>query len=506
MSISRRSATALFASHAGAVLLGGALPAAAPAQTPAQTRDNGLVLGLSLEPTSLDPTSSPSASIGEVVHYNVFEGLTRIEENGTVAPMLAQSWSSSADGKTYTFKLLQGVRFHDDALLDAGVVRFSFERARAPQSNNKAQRSLFNNMAHIATPDAHTVVIGLQNPDSNFLFRLGENTAVILHPTSAAQASSHPIGTGPYRFEQWNKGHSITLRKFAGYRQAKQVLMEYVTFRFINSPAEQATAVLAGEIDILFNIATQNVKPFQNNNRYQIVIGSSNGKGMLALNHRRKPLNDVRVRRAITHAIDRQAFIQRMLDGRGKVIGSHFSPSEPGYVHLAGRYPYDPARARALLKEAGVQTPLKLGLALPPTPYARTDQSMLMDNLAQVGIEAQPEPMTWPQWLEGPFKGHFDMTMINHVEPLDYGIYADPDYYFGYDSPEFRALMARHSAAANPRQRQMLLAQMQRHLAEDAVNAWIFGSQITAIVRKGLKGWWMNYPIFAHDIAAIRWA
>jgi peptide/nickel transport system substrate-binding protein len=95
--------------------------------------------------------------------------------------------------------------------------------------------------------------------------------------------------------------------------------------------------------------------------------------------------------------------------------------------------------------------------------------------------------------------------MINHVEPLDYHIYADPDYYFGYDSPAFRALVARHAASDNPRESQMLLADIQRHLANDAVNAWIYAAQITAVSRKGLKGWWMNYPIFVHDIGALRW-
>jgi len=503
VSMSRRTATALLAAHSGAVLLGGGLPTGAQAH--AQGR-RSVVIALSLEPNSLDPTSAPSASIGEVVHYNVLEGLTRIDENGSVSPLLAQSWSRSPDGKTYTFQLLRGVRFHDDAPLDASAVRFSFERAQAPDSNNKAKRTLFNNIAAVATPDAYTVVITLIHPDGHFLFRLGENTAVILHPSSAAQASSYPIGTGPYRFDHWKKGRNITLRKFAGYRHAQQVTIEQAIFRFIGDPAEQAAAVLADDIDMLFNIATQNVQQFQANNHYQVVIGASNGKGMLAMNHRRKPLDDVRVRRAITHAIDREAFIQRMLDGRGRVIGSHFAPSEPGYVHLAGMYPYDPARARALLKEAGVKTPLKFTLTLPPTPYARSDRLMLAENLSQIGIELQPELVTWSEWLEGPFKGNFDLTMINHVEPLDYAIYADPSYYFGYDSPAFRELLARYAAAGNPRERQTLFIQLQRHLAQDAVNAWIFASQITAVARKGLKGWWMNYPIFAHDIAAMRWA
>lgn len=499
--ISRRTAASLLASSATTLSLGLAL---AP-QALAQTTRRKVVVGVSLEPNSLDPTTSPSASIGEVVHYNVLEGLTRIEENGSTSALLAESWVRSPDGKTYTFELQKEVAFHDGTAFNATAVKFSFERAQAANSNNKAKKNLFDNISSITTPSAHTVVLTLNHPDSNLLFRLGENTAVILHPQSAAQAVTHPIGTGPYRFQEWKKGWGVTLVKFQGHRHAGRVQIPQVTFRFINNPSDQASAVFSGEVDMLFNIATQNVLQFQDNNRYRVMIGASNGKGMLAINNRRKPLNDVRVRRAITHAIDREAFIQKMLDGRGRAIGSHFSPTEPGYLHLAGMYPYDPERAKALLKEAGVKTPLRLLLTLPLTPYARSDRTLLVDALAHIGIEVTPVNATWAEWLEGAFKGDFDLTMINHVEPLDYAIYADPQYYFGYDSPAFRNLLARHSSSDNARERQMLFADIQRHLATDAVNAWIFASQITAVSRKGLTGWWMNYPIFVHDIAALRW-
>lgn len=498
MPISRRTAVSVLSGSAAMLPLG----LVAQAQTTAR---RSVVLGISLEPDSLDPTSSPSASIGEIVHYNVLEGLTRIEENGSTSALLAKSWVRSPDGKTYTFQLHKDVQFHDGTVCDAAAVKFSFERAKAPASNNKAQKALFNNIASIATPNAHTVVLTLNHADGNLLFRLGENTAVILHPQSAAQAVAHPIGTGPYRFERWNKGWGVTLAKFVAYRHAAQVQVQEVTFRFINNPTDQARLVLSGEVDMLFNIAAQNVAQFYDNSRYRVMIGASNGKGMLAINNRRKPLDDVRVRRAITHAIDREAFIQKMLDGRGKAIGSHFSPTEPGYVHLVGMYPYDPERAKALLKEAGIKTPLRLSLTLPPTPYARSDRNLLTDALAKIGIEAVPEYVTWAEWLEGTFKGHFDLTMINHVEPLDYPIYTDPQYYFGYDSAAFRDLVARHASTDNARERHRLFADIQRHLATDAVNAWIFASQITAVSRKGLTGWWMNYPIFAHDIAALRW-
>lgn len=471
----------------------------------AQVKQRPVIVSLSLEPNSLDPTTSASASIGEVVHYNVLEGLTKIEESGAIAPLLAQSWVRSADGKSYTFALRQGVRFHDGSVFDSAAVKFSFERAQAPGSTNKAKKVLFDNIASISTPDPYTVILGLHNADANLLFRLGENTGVILHPKTAVQAATQPIGTGPYRFESWKKGWGITLVKYDTFRQAAQVAIPQVTFRFINDPAAQSAAVLSGELDMLFNIAVQNIAQFQANSQYQVMVGSSNGKGMVAINNKRKPFDDVRVRRAISHAIDREAFIKRLLGGRGRAIGSHFSPTEAGYVHLAGMYPFNPDKARSLLKEAGIKLPLSITMTLPPTPYARNDKTFLVEALAQVGIQVKTEEVTWAQWLEGTFKGNFDMTVIHHVEPLDYHIYTDPSYYFGYDSAAFRALVVRHAASTQARERQALYADMQRHLASDAVNAWIYAAQITAVSRKGLKGWWMNYPIFVHDIAALRW-
>jgi peptide/nickel transport system substrate-binding protein len=480
-------------------------PLTALAQPRAGERQ-AVTINMSFEPESLDPTMAAAAAVGEVTHYNVFEGLTKIEESGAITPLLAESWQQDPGGLAYTFRLRQGVRFHDGAVLDASAVRFSWERSGAPGSTNKARKALFDNIASIGTPDAHTVVLTLHRPDAHLLFRLGENTAVVLHPDSAAQAATDPVGTGPYRVAGRQPGHSITLAKTDTYRQAASVSMARATFRFLSEPDDQLAALRAGEIDLFFHYATQSVNRLQDDARYQLLIGSSGGKGMLALNHRRKPLNDLRVRRAITHAIDREAFIRTVLEGRGTAIGSHFAPTDAGYVHLATTYPYDPDRARALLKQAGVGKTLALTLSLPPAPYARAGGEVVAAHLAQVGITARIEKLTWPQWLAGPFKGRFDMTIINHVEPLDYLIYTDPNYYFGYDSPAFRELAQRHAAATSARERQVLFAALQRHLAQDAVNAWIFAPKIGTVVRKGLHGAWMNYPIFAHDIGALHWA
>jgi len=488
---------------AAAVLLAAsvlALPALA------QSRRDTVNLAMVLEPPGLDPTIAPAAAIGEIVHYNILEGLTKINVDGSVTPLLAESWTMDPDGKSYTFKLRKGVKYSDGEPFDASAVKFSFERAKDAKSTNKAKKAVFDNISSIATPDAHTVILTLNNADGNFLFRMGENTAVILHPKTAAQAATQPIGTGPYVLEDWKKGNSITLAKWEGFRDAKAIKIRKATFRFINDPAARVAALLAGDIDGVPRLdAPQALKQLQADKRFVVTIGSTAGKGIMAINNKRKPFDDVRVRRALTYAVDRKAFIDGVLEGLGKPIGSHFAPTDAGYVDLTGMYPYDPEKAKALLKEAGVQTPLHVTLTLPPPQYARKGGEVVAAMLAKVGVIAKIENVEWAQWLGGTFKGNFDLTIINHVEPLDYMQYTNPSYYWGYDSKAFRDLAARHAAASDPKERQRLFAEMQKMLATDCVNDYIFNPSQVSVARKGLKGLWSNSPIFANDLSAVSW-
>lgn len=496
MSMQRRATLALIAlSAALAVAVG-------PAQ--AQSRKDSLVLGMVLEPSSLDPTTAAAAAIGEVVHYNIFEGLTKIGVDGTVTPLLAQDWSESPDGTSYTFRLRKGVTFSDGSPLTAEAVKFSFERAKAADSKNKAKKAVFDNISLITVVDPLTVILTLNRADPTLPFRLGENTAVILHPATAAAAATAPVGTGPYTLTDWKKGSAITLTARADARVKPAI--RRVTFRMINDQAAQVAALLAGDIDGMPRFAAlQSLKQFQADKRFTVEIGTTAGKGQLTINNKKKPFDDVRVRRAIMHAIDRKAFIDGVLEGLAKPIGSHFAPTDTGYVDLTGKYPYDPEKAKALLKEAGVATPLNVTLTLPPPPYARKGGEVVAAMLAKAGIVAKIENVEWAQWLSGPFKGNFDLTIINHVEPLDYMQYTNKEYYWGYSSKTFDDIVKAHAGTTNPGERARFWSQMQRQLTDDAVNAWIFNPAQVAVAKKGLKGLWANSPIFANDIAAVRW-
>jgi peptide/nickel transport system substrate-binding protein len=490
--------------HSAAIVLAAALCVAGAAH--AQPSKTSVTLAMVLEPPGMDPTIAPAAAIGEIVHYNVLEGLTKINVDGSVTPLLAESWTMEPDGRSYTFKLRKGVKYHDGEAFDAADVKFSFERAKDDKSTNKAKKAVFDNIARIDTPDAHTVILTLNNADGNFLFRMGENTAVILDAKSAAGTATKPVGTGPFRFDDWKKGSSVTLSKWDGFRDAKAVKINRVTFRFINDPAARVAALLAGDIDGVPRLdAPQAVKQLQADKRFVVSIGSTAGKGIMTINNKKKPFDDVRVRRALMHAIDRKAFIDGVLEGLGKPIGSHFAPTDAGYVDLTGLYPYDPEKAKALLKEAGVATPLNVTLTLPPPQYARKGGEVLAAQLAKVGVIAKIENVEWAQWLGGAFKGNFDLTVINHVEPLDYMQYANAGYYWGYDSKAFRDLAARHAAAVSPKERAKLFGELQRLIAADAVNAFIFNPSQVAVARKGLKGLWSSSPIFANDMAAVSW-
>ena len=421
MSLARRPSlhrrTVLYSAALAATLLA-ASPLVAHAQAGGK---NTLTIGVTLEPApGLDPTGGAASAISEVTLYNVYETLTKFSEAGKAEPLLAESWTVSPDQKTYTFKLRQGVSFHNGEPFNAAAVKFSFERAAADGSTNK-DKAVFTNIARIDTPDAATVVLVLKEPNPDFPLLVAQGTAAIVEPKSAPTNMTQPVGTGPYQFGNWAKGSSVTLNKFDGYRQAAAVKINRVTFRFISDQAAGVAALLAGDVDSFpRGIQAQSLGPFQNDPRFQVLVGNSRAKTILAINNKKPPLNDVRVRRAIAAAIDRTAVVDGAVDGLGTPIGAHYAPGAPGYVDVTGINAYDPAKAKALLKEAGVKLPLELSLKLPPPPYARRGGEIIAAQLAQVGIQAKIENVEWAQWLDGVYKNkNYDLSIVSHVEPFD---------------------------------------------------------------------------------------
>ncbi|MCC6305659.1 MAG: ABC transporter substrate-binding protein [Rhodobacteraceae bacterium] len=484
--------------------LRGLVAALAVAAGPALAAPDSITLGMVLEPPNLDPTSGAAAAIREVTYTNIFEGLTRFGPDGSVNPGLARSWEISADGLTYTFHLQPGVTFHDGTALTAADVRFTLDRARAPDSTN-AQKQLFAKIGTVEAVDDVTVRVTLTAADGAFLFNMAWGDAVIMSPATVATNATNPVGTGPFRFVRWVQGDRVEIERYEGYWGPKPELAR-ATFRFIADPTAAFAAMMAGDVDAFPNFpAPETLDQFRADPRFSVIVGTTEGETILAMNNKHPVLSDVRVRRAIAHAINRQEIIEGAMFGLGTPIGTHFAPHNPAYLDLTAMSAYDPDAARALLAEAGVSG-LRLRLALPPPTYARRGGEIIAAELAAVGIETEITNLEWAQWLEQVFRGKdFDLTIVSHTEPMDIGIYARPDYYFQYDSPEFQAIMAELSETSDPARRTELLQAAQRKIAEDQVNAFLFQLAKAGVANARIEGLWENAPVPANDLTAVRW-
>ncbi len=485
------------AGAASALALSASLALAAPR--------TDLTMGQQLEPPHLDPTSAAAGAIDAVTYANIFEGLTRFASDGSIIPGLAESWEISDDGLEYTFKLAEGVKFHDGTDFDAEDVKFSLDRARAEDSAN-AQKGLFEGITEVTVVDPQTVKVTLAAPNGSFLFNMAWGDAVIVAPESIETIKTNPVGTGAFRFENWVQGDSITLVKNPEY-WGEPAKLEKVTFKFISDPTAAFAAVMAEDVQAFGAFpAPENLPQFDADPRFKVLVGSTEGETILAINNKLPPFDNVKVREAIAHAVNRQEVIDGAQFGYGTPIGTHFAPHHPDYVDLTGMSDYDPEKAKALLEEAGVSLPIQVKMTLPPPSYARRGGEIIAAALREIGIEPQIENVEWAQWLETTFRGKdFGLTIISHTEPMDIGIYANPDYYFQYDSAEFQGVMDQLNLETDEAKRSELLKQAQEIIAQDYVNAYLFQLPLLTVANAKIEGLWENAPTQAADMTGVYW-
>ncbi|MET3790099.1 ABC transporter substrate-binding protein [Aquamicrobium terrae] len=471
---------------------------------PALAARTDLVIGIPLEPPHLDPTAGAAAAIDEVLYANVFEGLTRIGPSGEVLPALAESWEISEDGKVYTFKLRSGVKFHDGSDFEAGDVKFSLDRARADDSVN-AQKILFEAIDNVEAVDPATVKITLKHPQGAFLYNMGWGDAVIVAPESAGTNKEKPIGTGPFRFENWAKGASIRLARADGY-WGEPAYLDKVEFRIVPDAAAAVPALLSGDVQAFPFFQPDGVSQIEGDPRFKIEVGATEGETLLSMNNKKEPFDKLQVRQAISYALDRQAIIDGASAGLGTPIGSHQSPASKAYVDLTGTYSHDIAKAKELLKEAGLENGFKTTLKLPPPSYARLGGEIIASQLREIGIEAEIIPVEWAQWLDQVFtRKDFDLTIVSHTEPNDIDIYARKDYYFNYDNPAFDKVIEELNLTSDEAKRNELLGQAQKILADDAVVGFLYELPKVGVWDAKLEGFWKDAPIQANDVTRVRW-
>ncbi len=471
---------------------------------PASAQPSGLVVQVAAEPPGLDLTATPASATAGVVFYNLQECLVKIDRHGKIVPWLAERWHTS-DNRNYTFFLKRGVRFHNGRELKAADVKFVFERAMNPETKHPYP-GYYTAIGDIIVKDDYTITFALKSLNANFLLNMARQGSVIYPREAVETLKSAPIGTGPFRFGEWVRGDRIVLTRNRDYHVKELPKLERVTFRFITDPNAALAALKAGDVDAsLFGLGPEHIAELRKDGRFSVIEGNTTNDVILAMNNSRKPFSDVRVRRAMTYAVDKPEILAGAMFGMGRILGSNVDPLNPYFVDLAGAMPHDTAKARKLLAEAGYPNGLDAVLRVSPQYYYTVRAGeILVAQLQKAGVRVRLEQIEWGQWLSRVWReADYDLTIIGHAEAWDISNYANPKYYYRYDSPRFQELFQKSEVTLDDKARRDLYVQMQRLLVEDAPAVWLFMHPRLAVTRKGVQGIWKDLPLPASDLSEV---
>jgi len=436
--------------------------------------DATLHVGLVLEPTNLDIRHTSGAALEQILIDNIYEGLVTRTQDNEIEGRLASDYEVSDDGLTYTFTLNDGIVFHDGTALTSADVVASYETVRTDATvQGNAE---FAAVTSITAPDPTTVEIVLSEPNQNFLFALTGPAGLVFKSGDTTDLKTAENGTGPFTLTRWNKGSTITFSRSEAY-WGEAAGVAQVEFQYIPDFTAGVNAALAGDVDVLTAVDPNLASQLEDD--FTLTKGRTTDKATLAFNNKKAPLDDVRVREALRLAIDHDALVEAV--GAGTTLYGPIPELDPGYEDLSDVISYDPEKAKDLLAEAG-QEDLELTLTI-PTFYGTTVPKVLISDFKKIGVALEVKSVEFPTWLEDVYTNHdYDLSFVLHVEPRDFGNFADPDYYFGYDNAEVQDLYAKALAEVDPDKSAELLAQAARIVSEDHAADWLYnGETITAV-------------------------
>lgn len=437
-------------------------------------------IGVVLEPTSLDVRTNTGVATGQLLIDNVYQGLVGIAA-GTVSeivPVLATELPKvSADGRSYTFTLRDGVKFHSGAELTADDVVTSLKETLTPENIGFEPK--------VEKVDAATIRISLAEPNSQLLWQLANFPGLIREAAATNNVAATANGTGPYRFEEWKQGDSLTLVKSDDY-WGDTATLETVVFRFFPEGRAAVNALRDGDLDVHTALLPPLREEFEKNANYRLERADSSDVFTLAYNQAKAPLNDPRVRTALNLAIDSNALITSQ-NGDGKPLGGPITELEPGYEDLTGVNAFDPKAARALLVEAG-QRNLSLTITV-PNHYDSAALDLIKSQLADIGVAITVKQVEFSGWIEQVYTNRdYQLSYVDHAEARDFVNYANPDYYFGYDSPKVQELVAQSIATTDAAEENRLLQEAARQVAADAPAKWLFNYTPTNVIGSQVTG------------------
>jgi peptide/nickel transport system substrate-binding protein len=474
-------------------------------EDPTPVAGGTVTVSIVADPPGWDPTKSTSQEIARVTYNNVYEGLTTITQDGTIQPRLAESWTTSEDGLIWTFKIREGVKFHDGTDLTLDDIVAAFARVKDPESGF-THPEYFTNLETVTAGEGNTVVFTLSKPSSSLLYNLARPDSIIYPAAKADTQASEPIGTGPFKFAEYVVGSEVRLEKFADYYVEGVPLLDAAVFKIIPDANATFAALQAGDIDMIgVSVVPEIALQVQADPNLKLIdSGNTTAEITMALNNSKAPLDNKLVREAITYAIDKNAIVEGAMSGFGTVISTHATPAEPYYID-PNPYPYDPEKAKALLAEAGYPDGFEINFeATAEYPLERRAAEVITQQLSEVGIKANLQIIDFTTWVNKIFLGgDYDMTIIGHAEPRDISIYGNPDYYYKYNNPKIAELLAQIEATPDEAGQMELYRQIATIIAADAVNVWVYMPSNLIAARKDIYGFWKNAPTVTIDMTGV---
>ncbi|MFV0528644.1 MAG: ABC transporter substrate-binding protein [Lachnospiraceae bacterium] len=453
---------------------------------------------------SLDPHKAVAAGTREIL-FNIFEGLVKPDEDGNYIDAVAAEHQISDDGKTYTFTLRDGVKFHDGTEVTADDVVYSIERC-ADTSGGEPLVSAFSIIEKVTATDENTVEIQLTEPNTEFLAYL----SVAIIPKDYTQQDTAPIGTGPYKFVSRTPGENIILEKNEEY-WGEEPYLDEVTFKVLTDANAITTSLQSGSIDMAYHLNSTQI--LQLGDTFTIYEGSMNLVQALYLNNTSGPLADVRVRQAMAYAADRQEVMDMISDGKGAALGSSIFPSFTKYFseELVDAYPQNIEKAKELLTEAGYPDGFDLVITVPSNyqPHIDTAQ-VLVEQLKQININATINLIEWESWLTDVYVNReyeatvigVDATALTARALLERFVSDNSGNFINYSNEEYDALFAEVIKTTDEARQIELYKQMEALLSEDAANVYLQDMADFVGMNSEYAGYTF-YPLAVQDISKI---
>lgn len=456
-------------------------------KTATPTQSDSVAIGIKLAPVSLDIRNQSGSALEQLLIGNVYETLVSRNSNNEVEPGLAKSWTISNDGLTYTFKLNEHMNFSNGDTLDATDVAWSINQLKAKQYYNSDQ---VENLKQASAPDATTVKLTLSRPDANMLWYLSGRPGLVFDKDAHYDAKTTAVGSGPYLVKSFDSSSKLVLQANPKYwGSAHKARTTTVTVRFLPDDNAALNALTSGDVQVLSPVNANMTGKLKSSGKYTVKATEGSDKFVLAFNCTGAKTADKRVRQAIRYAINHKEIIASR-GGVDAALGGPIPSVDPGYEDLTGLYPYNPAKAKSLMQQAGYSTnhPLKLTLTY-ANVYGSELGEQLRSQLSRIGIDLNVNTVEFSTWLQDVHtNGDYDLSLVDHAESHDFYKWTQPDYYYHYDNAQVQALYAKALAATDEQDSAQYLKQAARIVSEDAPADWLFAYRVSVAQAKGVTG------------------